>query len=56
MVNARLKLDCLLTNKKRYGHKATNPGVVEQTWCNVLHDERGLPDRWVMDSEVLVGM
>ena len=56
MVNTRLKLDCLMTDKKRYGRKATNPDKVEQTWCNVLHDERGLPDGWIVNSEVLVGM
>lgn len=56
MVNTRLKLDCLMTNKARYGCKALNPVMVKQTWNNVLHDERGLPDNWISESGVLVGM
>jgi hypothetical protein len=56
MVNTRLKLDCLMANRSRYGRKAIKPDMVERTWNNVLHDERGLPENWVLDSGVLVGM
>ena len=56
MINGRLRIDCLMASTKRYGRKAVNRDMVEQTWRNVLHDERGLPDDWVLDSGVLVGM
>ena len=56
MINGRLRLDCLMASTRRYGRKAVNRDMVERTWRNVLHDERGLPDDWVLDSGVLVGM
>ena len=56
MINGRLRLDCLMASTRRYGQKAVNRDMVERTWRNVLHDERGLPDDWVLDSGVLVGM
>ena len=56
MVNMRLKFDCLMTDKKRYGHKAIDPEVVRRTWDGVLFDKRGLSENWVSKAGVLVGM
>ena len=56
LINTRLKLDCLMANKHRYGHKAIDPRVVMKTWNGVLQDERGLPENWISDAGVLVGM
>ena len=56
MINTRLKLDCLMADKRRYGHKAIDPRVVMKTWNGVLQDERGLPENWISDARVLVGM
>ena len=52
----RLKFDCLMSNKRRYGRKAIDPKIVRKTWDGVLQDEQGLPDKWVYESGVLVGM
>jgi len=54
MINMRLKLDCLMTDKRHYDHKAIDPKLVQRTWDGVLHDEQGLPDNWVAESGVLV--
>ena len=56
MVNMRLKFDCLMTDKKCYGHKAIDPEVVRRTWDGVLFDERGLSETWVSEAGDLVGM
>ena len=56
LINTRLKLDCLMANKHRYGHKAIDLRVVMKTWNGMLQDERGLPENWILDAGVLVGM
>ena len=56
MINTKLKFDCLMTDRRRYGRKAINPEVVRKTWNGVLSDERSLPDDWVSEAGVLVGM
>ena len=56
LINMRLKLDCLMANRWKFGRKAIDPVVVMKTWNGVLHDERGLPDNWVLETGVLVGM
>jgi len=39
-----------------FHHKAIDPVVVMKMWNGVLHDERGLPDNWILEPRVLVGM
>jgi len=56
LINTRLKLDCLMADKRRYGRKAIDPSVVMKTWNGMLQDERGLPENWISDAGVLVGM
>ena len=56
VINMRLKFDCLMSDKRRYGCKAIDPEIVRKTWDRVLQDEQGLPDNWVYESGVLVGM
>ncbi|EDR00572.1 uncharacterized protein LACBIDRAFT_334020 [Laccaria bicolor S238N-H82] len=36
--------------------KAIDPEIVRKTWDGVPHDEQGLPDNWISESGVLVGM
>ena len=55
-INLRLKFDCLMTDRTRYGRKAIDSELVRKTWDGVLHDEQGLPENWVSQSGVLVGM
>ena len=56
LINMRLKLDCLMANRRKFGHKVIDPVIVMKTWNGVLHDKRGLPDNWVLETGVLVGM
>jgi hypothetical protein len=56
MMNQRLTLDRLMTNRNRYGKRALKSGVVLSTWSNVLLDEENLPRNWIWQSGVLVGI
>ncbi|KAG1766598.1 hypothetical protein EV702DRAFT_1182290 [Suillus placidus] len=55
-INNRLKLDRLLTNTTRFGTKATSIDTVLKTWSGILLNEENLPDNWIRQSGVLVGM
>ncbi|KAF9542898.1 RnaseH-domain-containing protein [Agrocybe pediades] len=57
-INTRLKIDCLLTDRKRYGRKALSIQIVEKTWWGILSDQRNLPENWidVYGTGVLVGI
>jgi len=56
LINTRLKLNCLMANRQKFGCKAIDPVIVMKMWNSVLHDERGLPDNWILEPWVLVGM
>ncbi|KAJ7073790.1 hypothetical protein C8F01DRAFT_1042859 [Mycena amicta] len=55
-MNKRLKLDQLASNASCFGAQATDKRVVLQTWEGVLMDNKHLPNDWVGQSEVLVGI
>lgn len=56
-INGRLKLDCLMTDKKRYQQKALSSALVRATWQAVLTNKGDLPRNWSSgEGEVLVGM
>ena len=55
IMNYRLKIDCLMTNRK-YERKALSKTLVIQTWKNTLLDEDSLPREWVSYTGVLVGI
>ncbi|KAK0442639.1 hypothetical protein EV421DRAFT_1808158 [Armillaria borealis] len=55
-INTRLILDCAMANAKRYGKKALEEDTVLQTWHNTLQNEDSLPDNWVREPGVLVGI
>ena len=55
-INTRLKLDCLMTNKNRYGKKGLHPNTVLRTWGNTLKNESSLPENWLWKTGVLVGI
>ncbi|KAF8150961.1 hypothetical protein B0H34DRAFT_665545, partial [Crassisporium funariophilum] len=57
IINTRLKLDCLMTNKYQYGAKALKPlKVINTTWWDVLHNKQKLPEHWLHSNNgVLVG-
>ncbi|KAJ7024876.1 hypothetical protein C8F04DRAFT_1213005 [Mycena alexandri] len=50
------RLDCVLTNKLRYGKKALEKKLVEQTWKKVLQNEDRLPKELTRETGVLVGI
>ncbi|KAJ7933193.1 hypothetical protein B0H13DRAFT_1592627, partial [Mycena leptocephala] len=55
-MNNRLKIDRLLTDTSRYGRRALNIKTVLRTWDGVLMDNKNLPDNWIWQSGVLVGI
>jgi hypothetical protein len=55
-MNQRLTMDRLLANRNRYGKKALKPALVIATWDGVLYDQESLPENWIQQSGVLVGM
>ncbi|KAF9487573.1 hypothetical protein BDN71DRAFT_1404525 [Pleurotus eryngii] len=54
-INARLDLDCEMTNENLGKHKL-NTKVVLQTWKGALHKEKNLPRNWTKLNGVLVGI
>ncbi|KAF9540733.1 hypothetical protein CPC08DRAFT_650795, partial [Agrocybe pediades] len=57
-INRRLRIDCLHTDKMRYGKKALKVQLVETTWWGILRKQGDLPDDWATNptTEVLVGI
>ncbi|KAJ7577138.1 hypothetical protein C8J56DRAFT_799003, partial [Mycena floridula] len=55
-LNEHLKFDRSLTNASRYGKKALTIKVVLDTWSGALRDEASLPDSWIWEPRVLVGV
>ncbi|KAF8957776.1 hypothetical protein BDZ97DRAFT_1951033 [Flammula alnicola] len=54
-INARLEMDCKMTNPK-YGKKALRKDIVLDTWKGTLKNEEALPQDWTRESGVLVGI
>jgi len=55
-LNKRLLHDRILTNKARYASLAIPESVVLKTWSGILANERNLPEQWLRESGVLVGI
>jgi hypothetical protein len=55
VINRRLALDQAMTNT-RYGKKALDKSLVLRTWSGVLKDEASLPEDWIRQPGVLVGI
>ncbi|KAJ7758994.1 hypothetical protein DFH07DRAFT_940193 [Mycena maculata] len=56
IVNNRIALDCALTESAKYGHRSLKKSIVCKTWSKVLLDEDRLPDDWMRETRVLVGI
>ncbi|KAJ7732106.1 hypothetical protein B0H16DRAFT_1240060, partial [Mycena metata] len=55
--NDRLEVDCFLANKtSSAGRKLVSPTLVLQTWSRVLNEEDKLPEDWLREPKVLVGI
>ncbi|KAJ7501351.1 hypothetical protein B0H11DRAFT_1713618 [Mycena galericulata] len=56
-INECLKFDCILTNHSRYGKNVSiKPILVLQTWSSTLKNEEDLPENWLKEPKVLVGI
>jgi hypothetical protein len=55
-LNHRLNIDKMLTSESRFDKKALPVKLVLDTWKGTLADEQTLPDNWVRQSGVLVGI
>jgi hypothetical protein len=55
LINSRLDLDRKLTNS-RYGKKTVSKKLVKATWKGILQNEKALPENWITDNGVLVGI
>ncbi|KAJ7643412.1 hypothetical protein DFH06DRAFT_999150 [Mycena polygramma] len=57
VINERLLFDRILTNETKYGkHASVSPSLVLQTWGKTLKSEESLPNDWLREPEVLVGV
>ncbi|KAJ7851764.1 hypothetical protein B0H13DRAFT_1643727, partial [Mycena leptocephala] len=57
VMNEHLEIDVNLTNKLKYGKQhALFPTLVLDTWRRTLLDEDTLPDNWLREPGVLVGI
>lgn len=55
-MNSRLELDKIMANKSKYGSKANPPKLVLRTWDGTLANEGELPDNWIRERGVSVGV
>jgi hypothetical protein len=55
VINERLQLDRRMASGK-YGKKGVSPKIVRATWQGLLYQEHKLPDDWVTNTGVLVGI
>ncbi|KAK0433141.1 hypothetical protein EV421DRAFT_1690382, partial [Armillaria borealis] len=55
-MNKRLTIDRVLVNKRRYDSRALKKAVVLSTWRGTLLNEKALPEDWLDQNGVLVGM
>ncbi|KAJ7739346.1 hypothetical protein B0H16DRAFT_1219399, partial [Mycena metata] len=56
-INGRLEIDINLTNRLKYGKQhAITPSLVLDTWRGTLHRKGELPEDWLREPGVLVGI
>lgn len=55
-LNLRLKMDCILTNERKFSQRALRPKTVLKTWGGLIQNEADLPNDWTKGFGVLVGI
>jgi hypothetical protein len=50
------RFDQLLTDTSRYGNHGLNAKMILRTWDGVLMNNLNLPENWIWQSGVLVGI
>ncbi|KAK0455780.1 uncharacterized protein EV420DRAFT_1692604 [Desarmillaria tabescens] len=53
-MNRRLMIDCLLSNRCKYGSKALKKKTILATWRGTLYNEKALPEDWTYQTGVLI--
>ncbi|KAJ7640020.1 hypothetical protein DFH06DRAFT_1138022 [Mycena polygramma] len=56
IINNRLAIDCVMTDKFKYERKALKTSLVKDTWKSTLKDEQTLARDWPKKVGVLVGV
>ncbi|KAK0245029.1 hypothetical protein EDD85DRAFT_917403 [Armillaria nabsnona] len=56
IINQRLMLDRIATKPRKFGLKAAGRRIVLRTWSRVLKKESSLPENWIDQKGILVGM
>ncbi|KAJ3714448.1 hypothetical protein C8R42DRAFT_591482 [Lentinula raphanica] len=54
-IDSRLELDCLLASTKLTKGRL-DKGLVKNTWLEVLREQDNLPEEWIGEGGVLVGI
>ena len=55
-VNNTFQRDRILTDERKFGPLAIHKQIVLNTWSGLLLDEESLPDDWIFEKGVLVGI
>jgi hypothetical protein len=55
-INQRLRIDLLLTDRRKFGNRASNFKLILSTWKRVIKDAENLQDIQILQSRVLVGI
>ena len=55
-LNIHLKLDCTITNRRKYHNKVLPEKLILNTWNGTPRNESSLPTNWLRASWVLVGI
>ncbi|KAG7448475.1 uncharacterized protein BT62DRAFT_708241 [Guyanagaster necrorhizus] len=56
LINQRLTLNRLTADRRKYGTKAMKRKMVLLTWKGTLKDEKSVPDEWIDQYGVLMGI
>ncbi len=55
-INCCMKLDCILSDQRKFGRKAIQKSLVLKMWQGTLLNESTLPEDWTKENGVLVGI
>ncbi|TFK32733.1 ribonuclease H-like domain-containing protein [Crucibulum laeve] len=56
IINRQFTMDRVATNKRKFNKKAVKRSLVIQTWNKTLLGQNNLPDDWINENRVLVGI
>ncbi|PBK79711.1 hypothetical protein ARMGADRAFT_1100209, partial [Armillaria gallica] len=53
-MNRRMKLDCILSDRKKFRRKAIQKSLILKTWQGTLLGAPSLPEDWMMEDGVCI--